>query len=160
MSLFRKKIKTSSHVEIVLAYLSTERLKRNVVRSRLDLVGNKYLTCSYFSLCTQTSLFAIFHASTHYFSVSVGGTTGLFVGASLLSFVELFFFFTVRFVNNILMNRRETKKIALKREEVPIEETVLQKEKKRRDLLLKEFNEIPRAMPSYYHKLYYPQRTS
>uniref|UniRef100_A0A2H1WKA7 SFRICE_008547 n=1 Tax=Spodoptera frugiperda TaxID=7108 RepID=A0A2H1WKA7_SPOFR len=69
--------KKKAHMEIVLAYLPTERFKRNVVRSRLDLV------------------------------VSVGGTTGLFVGASLLSFVELFFFFTVRFINNILMQRKK-----------------------------------------------------
>ncbi|XP_037868462.2 sodium channel protein Nach [Bombyx mori] len=60
-------------VELVLAYLPTERFKRNVVRSRLDLV------------------------------VSIGGTTGLFLGASILSFVELIFYFSVRFANNILM---------------------------------------------------------
>ncbi|KAH9644843.1 hypothetical protein HF086_007931 [Spodoptera exigua] len=71
--------KKKAHVEIVLAYLPTERFKRNVVRSRLDLV------------------------------VSVGGTTGLFVGASLLSFVELFFFFTVRFISNIWMERKRNK---------------------------------------------------
>ncbi|KAF9418788.1 hypothetical protein HW555_004455 [Spodoptera exigua] len=73
--------KKKAHVEIVLAYLPTERFKRNVVRSRLDLV------------------------------VSVGGTTGLFVGASLLSFVELFFFFTVRFISNIWMERKRNKEL-------------------------------------------------
>ncbi|XP_045448047.1 sodium channel protein Nach-like isoform X1 [Melitaea cinxia] len=66
-----------TYVEMVLAYLPTERFKRNVVRSRLDLV------------------------------VSVGGTAGLFVGASLLSFVELIFFFTVRFISNVLMEKRK-----------------------------------------------------
>ncbi|XP_317530.4 sodium channel protein Nach [Anopheles gambiae] len=55
-----------STIEIQLSALPTERYKRNVVRGRLDLV------------------------------VSVGGTTGLFVGASLLSFVEIFYYFTVR----------------------------------------------------------------
>ncbi|XP_068633532.1 sodium channel protein Nach [Battus philenor] len=75
-----KNNKKKIFVEIVLAYLPTERFKRNVVRSRLDLV------------------------------VSVGGTTGLFVGASLLSFVELIFYFTARFVGNIWIVRRKTKK--------------------------------------------------
>ncbi|XP_075978336.1 sodium channel protein Nach-like [Anticarsia gemmatalis] len=70
------KIKKKAPVEITLGYLPTERFKRNVVRSRLDLV------------------------------VSVGGTTGLFVGASLLSFVELFFFFTIRLFNNLWMNKK------------------------------------------------------
>ncbi|KAL0883199.1 hypothetical protein ABMA27_016636 [Loxostege sticticalis] len=69
--------KKKAEVELVLAYLPTERFKRNVVRSRLDLV------------------------------VSVGGTTGLFVGASILSFVEFIFYFTIRFANNILMARRK-----------------------------------------------------
>ncbi|KAJ8731379.1 hypothetical protein PYW07_004543 [Mythimna separata] len=75
--------KKKARVEIILAYLPTERFKRNVVRSRLDLV------------------------------VSVGGTTGLFVGASLLSFVELFFFFTVRFISNILMERKKNENIVV-----------------------------------------------
>ncbi|XP_034832228.2 sodium channel protein Nach-like [Maniola hyperantus] len=66
-----------AHVEIILAYLPTERFKRNVVRSRLDLV------------------------------VSLGGTAGLFVGASLLSFVELIFFFTVRLINNVWIEKRK-----------------------------------------------------
>lgn len=42
-----------------------------------------------------------------FISVSVGGTTGLFVGASILSFVEFIFYFTIRFANNILMGRRK-----------------------------------------------------
>jgi hypothetical protein len=41
-------------------------------------------------------------------SVSVGGTTGLFSGASLLSMVELIFYLTIRFASNILMNRNKT----------------------------------------------------
>ncbi|KAM3965323.1 sodium channel protein Nach [Aphomia sociella] len=71
---FKKK---KSVVEIVLAHLPAERFKRNVVRSRMDLV------------------------------VSVGGTTGLFVGASVISFIELIFFFTVRFISNILMEKKK-----------------------------------------------------
>ncbi|XP_037903312.1 sodium channel protein Nach [Hermetia illucens] len=55
-----------SKVEIGLVALPTERYKRNVVRGKLDLV------------------------------VSMGGTTGLFVGASLLSFVEILYYFTIR----------------------------------------------------------------
>ncbi|XP_059048510.1 sodium channel protein Nach-like [Achroia grisella] len=72
-------MKKKSEVEISLARLPAERFKRNVVRSRLDLV------------------------------VSVGGTTGLFVGASLISFIELIFYFAVRFISNILMDKRYKK---------------------------------------------------
>ncbi|XP_047533408.1 pickpocket protein 19-like [Vanessa atalanta] len=74
-SLRPKKKKT--YVEMILAYLPTERFKRSVVRSQLDLV------------------------------VSVGGTAGLFVGASLLSFVELIFFFTIRFISDLCMKKRK-----------------------------------------------------
>ncbi|XP_047503728.1 pickpocket protein 19-like isoform X1 [Pieris napi] len=66
-------------VELKMAYLPTERFKRNVVRSRLDLV------------------------------VSIGGAAGLFVGASLLSFVELIFFFTIRLLDNIYLEKRKKK---------------------------------------------------
>ncbi|KAF4527876.1 hypothetical protein B566_EDAN016617 [Ephemera danica] len=55
-----------SKVEIMLEYLPVERYQRVVVRSSLELV------------------------------VSVGGTAGLFVGASILSAVELIYFFTVK----------------------------------------------------------------
>uniref|UniRef100_U5ETC3 Putative pickpocket 13 n=1 Tax=Corethrella appendiculata TaxID=1370023 RepID=U5ETC3_9DIPT len=58
--------KVYSEIEIELSSLPSERYKRNVIRGRLDLV------------------------------VSIGGTTGLFVGASLLSFVEIFYYFTIR----------------------------------------------------------------
>ncbi|XP_050351260.1 sodium channel protein Nach-like [Nymphalis io] len=78
-SLKPKKKKT--YVELMLAYLPTERFKRNVVRSQLDLV------------------------------VSVGGTAGLFVGASLLSFVELIFFFTIRFISDLCMKIHEREQI-------------------------------------------------
>ncbi|KAL1137991.1 hypothetical protein AAG570_009686 [Ranatra chinensis] len=55
-----------SNIEIMLDRLPTERFKRTVVRGRLDLV------------------------------VSMGGTAGLFVGASLLSLVEIFYFLLFR----------------------------------------------------------------
>ncbi|XP_055592167.1 sodium channel protein Nach isoform X2 [Uranotaenia lowii] len=67
-----------STIEIGLSALPTERYKRNVVRGRLDLV------------------------------VSIGGTTGLFVGASLLSFVEILYYFTIRPYGTVLMRNRET----------------------------------------------------
>ncbi|XP_025408504.1 sodium channel protein Nach-like [Sipha flava] len=54
-----------SKVVIALDRLPNERLKRNVVRSRMDLI------------------------------VSVGGTLGLFLGVSLLSIVEIFYYFIV-----------------------------------------------------------------
>lgn len=41
--------------------------------------------------------------------MSIGGTTGLFVGASVLSFVELIFYFSVRFANNIWAERQKRK---------------------------------------------------
>ncbi|KAG7308681.1 hypothetical protein JYU34_005903 [Plutella xylostella] len=69
--------KKKSVVQIALAYLPTERFKRNIVRSRLDLV------------------------------VSIGGTTGLCVGASILSFVELVFYFTVRYISNLLHEKKK-----------------------------------------------------
>lgn len=53
-------------MSIELANLPTERYKRNVIRGKLDLV------------------------------VSMGGTAGLFVGASVLSFVEIFYYFIIR----------------------------------------------------------------
>ncbi|XP_034249187.1 sodium channel protein Nach [Thrips palmi] len=56
----------TSRIELMLDRLPSERYKRNVVRGRLDMV------------------------------VSMGGAAGLFVGASLLSFVELFYYFSLR----------------------------------------------------------------
>lgn len=50
--------------------------------------------------------------------VSVGGTTGLFVGASLLSFVELVIYFTVRFAINIWLERQEiTNKVVIRNDD-------------------------------------------
>ncbi|KAK3912022.1 Sodium channel protein Nach [Frankliniella fusca] len=56
----------TSRIELRLDRLPSERYKRNVVRGRLDMV------------------------------VSMGGAAGLFVGASLLSFVELLYYFSLR----------------------------------------------------------------
>ncbi|KAK9499911.1 hypothetical protein O3M35_002850 [Rhynocoris fuscipes] len=55
-----------SLVSIIMDSLPTQRFKRNVVRTRLDLV------------------------------VSIGGTLGLFLGASLLSSAELIYYFFIR----------------------------------------------------------------
>ncbi|XP_021916966.1 sodium channel protein Nach isoform X2 [Zootermopsis nevadensis] len=55
-----------SELKVILDHLPTELFKRTVVRGKLDLV------------------------------VSMGGATGLFVGASLLSFIELVYYFTLR----------------------------------------------------------------
>ncbi|XP_036329636.1 sodium channel protein Nach-like [Rhagoletis pomonella] len=67
-------------VEISLIELPTERYKRNVVRGKLDLV------------------------------VSIGGTTGLFVGASLLSFVEIIYYITIRPYGTMLAEKRQMRK--------------------------------------------------
>ncbi|XP_025196306.1 sodium channel protein Nach-like [Melanaphis sacchari] len=58
-------LKYDSKLIIALDRLPNERLKRNVVRSRMDLI------------------------------VSIGGTLGLFLGVSLLSIVEIIYFFVV-----------------------------------------------------------------
>ncbi|XP_049825098.1 sodium channel protein Nach [Aethina tumida] len=60
-------------VELSLERLPTERFKRNVVRGKLDLV------------------------------VSMGGATALFLGASLLSFVEIIYYTSVRPLGNLWM---------------------------------------------------------
>ncbi|XP_070495297.1 sodium channel protein Nach [Chironomus tepperi] len=65
-NIFDPNVDPYSIIELSLAFLPTERFKRNVVRGKLDLV------------------------------VSIGGSTGLFVGASLLSFVEIVYYFTIR----------------------------------------------------------------
>ncbi|KAK5638688.1 hypothetical protein RI129_012983 [Pyrocoelia pectoralis] len=64
-------------VEIVLEHLPSERFKRNVVRGKLDLV------------------------------VSMGGSVGLFVGASLLSFVEMIYYFTLRLAKRNVQRTEE-----------------------------------------------------
>ncbi|XP_034473687.1 sodium channel protein Nach [Drosophila innubila] len=67
-----------SKIEVALIELPTERYKRNLVRGKLDLV------------------------------VSIGGTTGLFVGASLLSFVEIIYYMTIRpYTTYMHENRRQ-----------------------------------------------------
>lgn len=85
-----------SKVEIALVELPTERYKRNVVRGKLDLVGKIYLTF-------QQKLFLVI---IFLILVSIGGTTGLFVGASLLSFVEIFYYITIRPYGSMLYEKR------------------------------------------------------
>ncbi|EFA08448.1 sodium channel protein Nach [Tribolium castaneum] len=66
-------------VELALERLPTERYKRNVVRGKLDLV------------------------------VSMGGSTALFLGASILSFVEVLYYFFVRPVSDSLITKQKMK---------------------------------------------------
>lgn len=79
-------------VKIALTSLPTERYKRNVIRGKLDLVGKHFRIDLWFSFIYEP----IMNDSCVFVSVSMGGTTGLFVGASLLSFVEIFYYFVVR----------------------------------------------------------------
>ncbi|XP_024214300.1 sodium channel protein Nach isoform X2 [Halyomorpha halys] len=79
-----------TNMEINLDRLPSERYKRNVVRGRLDLV------------------------------VSMGGAAGLFVGASLLSFVEIFYFFIFRSRENSTANSNESDKFQPKVEVVTV----------------------------------------
>ncbi|XP_017120757.1 sodium channel protein Nach [Drosophila elegans] len=72
-----------SRIEVGLIELPTERYKRNLVRGKLDLV------------------------------VSIGGTTGLFVGASLLSFVEIFYYITIRPYTTYMNEKRRLKRLIL-----------------------------------------------
>lgn len=76
-----------SIIEVSLANLPTERYKRNVVRGKLDLVGKN-----------TRNIWLLFNLNNELFvhAVSIGGSTGLFVGASLLSFVEIIYYFTIR----------------------------------------------------------------
>ncbi|KAK9892744.1 hypothetical protein WA026_021936 [Henosepilachna vigintioctopunctata] len=71
-------------VEITLERLPSERYKRKVVRGKLDLV------------------------------VSTGGITALFLGASILSFVEVLYYFFVRPIGDALVRHNINKKETLK----------------------------------------------
>lgn len=66
-------------VELSLDRLPSERYKRNVIKGKLDLV------------------------------VSMGGTTALFLGASILSFVEILYYFIVRPAANYFLNANRLK---------------------------------------------------
>ncbi|GLV38485.1 pickpocket 13 [Carabus blaptoides fortunei] len=68
-------------VEFTLERLPSERFKRNVVHGKLDLV------------------------------VSMGGTAGLFMGASLLSFVEVLYYFFPKALWDTYITRRNAKQI-------------------------------------------------
>lgn len=81
-------------VKIGLSALPSERYKRNVIRGKLDLVGEHFINCIPIDPRINELIDSIV-------SVSMGGTTGLFVGASLLSFVEIFYYFIVRPYYNI-----------------------------------------------------------
>lgn len=89
-----------ANVEIGLFSLPTERYKRNVVRGTLDLVGKYLLSIALF----EKFLVYMFH-----YLVSMGGATGLFIGASLLSFVEILYYFTIRPYGTMLLHNRQVK---------------------------------------------------
>lgn len=97
--------KPHSIIDVSLGYLPNERYKRNVVRGHFDLVGesknfsdtmktNFYV----FELIFKIQLLFLIIDDFFFFSciVSIGGSFGLFVGASLLSFIEIFYYFTIR----------------------------------------------------------------
>lgn len=54
----------------------------------------------------------------YYFIVSTGGTTGLFVGASLLSFVELIYYLTIRVYGTLYMQKKRGKNLKSDKENV------------------------------------------
>lgn len=83
-------------VEIGMSSLPTERYKRNVVRGTLDLVG-----------MPLTSLTQRKRSIVCLFVVSMGGAAGLFIGASLLSFVEIIYYFTIRPYGTVYMQNRK-----------------------------------------------------
>lgn len=84
-------------MEIALVELPTERYKRNLVRGKLDLVGKLAIFCAHNFKSKNNNIFL---------SVSIGGTTGLFVGASLLSFVEIFYYVTIRPYGSMVTKKR------------------------------------------------------
>jgi len=71
--------------------LPEERLKRNVVRGRLDIIGNYInIIIDMYSLIKTNIVFVI---------VSLGGSVALFVGASILSLLEIIYYFILRMRN-------------------------------------------------------------
>lgn len=90
-NIFDPNVNPYSIIEVALANLPTERYKRNVVRGKLDLVGKSSDTRS-----PSTTIKSLELNDFLPLPVSVGGSTGLFVGASLLSFVEVIYYFTIR----------------------------------------------------------------
>lgn len=78
---------------IVLESLPSQRYRRQAVRNNLDIVGESSVAV-YFP--EWKMLNAINCDFIWFFTVSVGGIMGLFLGASILSVVEFIYFFTVR----------------------------------------------------------------
>lgn len=81
-----------SVVDIGLINLPTEKYKRNVVRGKLDLVGK----CFLFASTSKPNYNSFSFINNNNKKVSFGGSASLFLGCSLLSFVEVIFFFFVR----------------------------------------------------------------
>lgn len=55
------------------------------------------------------------NANVYLYSVSIGGTTGLFLGASMLSFVEILYFFVFRGMKTLLTVEEEAEENLKKR---------------------------------------------
>ncbi|XP_067620021.1 pickpocket protein 19 [Eurosta solidaginis] len=86
-----KKGSGNRSVAISLVDRPTERYRRQALRTRLDVV------------------------------VTIGGILGLFLGASILSLIEFFYYFTFRLINNVRISRaRELNRNAVERRKVPI----------------------------------------
>lgn len=71
----------------------SERFKRTVVRDKLDLAGKfRFIFISFLLFILNQFPYFCFLI----FLVSIGGSVGLFVGASILSVVEIFYYFGMR----------------------------------------------------------------
>lgn len=81
-------------VQIELAMLPSEKYRRNVVRGVLDLVGKERFRI----VLNVTIMLYLLYLYSYIcgFAVSTGGTCGLFLGVSILSFVELLYILIVR----------------------------------------------------------------
>lgn len=80
-------------VSIRLQAIPTQRYFRQAVREKIDIVGkdNRDLLII---LCLSDEFFSFS------FAVSVGGILGLFMGASIMSLVEIIYFLTIRRLTN------------------------------------------------------------
>lgn len=85
--------------KIMLQSLPSQRYRRQAVRNNLDIVGKIH----YFSDGKRQ---LILNVNAIWFdTVSIGGIMGLFLGASILSAVELVYFFTVRLIGTAIARK-------------------------------------------------------
>lgn len=75
------------------------RYRRQQVKNMLDFVGMSVLIYKIQGHTLQILFFS--------FSVATGGIFSLFMGASILSLLELIYFFTVRQLGNLWLTRHE-----------------------------------------------------